>query len=173
MSLHLNPEGLAQRMSYNTLASEPSQDLWTHVASHSHVHYTFLLCCTPPLIPMPTPDMVLAVPSAQICRGGHSSTRLSTSPNDHMNPRHVSSSAYKTGSHLRHAPPCSALRDVQRPHKMHQEAWGWGTPWIRAIHMGGSLKDRRSRRLSRHPISPSSWSCSLSQSPAARRDATF
>lgn len=63
MSLHLNPEGLAQGMSYNALAPEPSRDLWTHVASHSHVHYTFLLCCTPPPIPMPTHDLALAVPS--------------------------------------------------------------------------------------------------------------
>lgn len=33
---------------------------------------------------------------------------------------------------------------------------------------GGSLWDRRCRRVSRHPVSTSSWSCSPSQSPARR-----
>lgn len=31
MSLHLNPEGLAQGMSYNALASEPSRDHCGHM----------------------------------------------------------------------------------------------------------------------------------------------
>lgn len=33
---------------------------------------------------------------------------------------------------------------------------------------GGSLRDRRCRSVSSHPVSPSSWSCSPSQSPARR-----